>query len=174
MGRSRSQGATGLSRARAASRRSGLCARLSKWTTRRSASTATTPPVSTKRRSSGFGLALSKPRRRLANDYPHLDYHVASGNFERVDHGIYRFPHLPPAEHDQLIRLSLWNRNRKGEAQAVVSHESALVLHDLTELLPGAVHLTVPPAFRKAPPRAACSTRQPCLRRTWRSGRGFG
>ena len=35
----------------------------------------------------------------------------------------------------------------------MVSHESALVLHELSELLPGAIHLTVPPKFRKqAPP----------------------
>jgi predicted transcriptional regulator of viral defense system len=41
----------------------------------------------------------------------------------------------------------------KGRPQAVVSHESALVLHDLTELLPDRIHLTVPPAFRKPVPR---------------------
>jgi len=36
-----------------------------------------------------------------------------------------------------------------------VSHESALVLHDLSELLPAEIHLTVPPKFRKDPP-AGC------------------
>jgi predicted transcriptional regulator of viral defense system len=34
----------------------------------------------------------------------------------------------------------------------VVSHQSALVLHELTELLPGKVHLIVPPKFRKGAP----------------------
>jgi predicted transcriptional regulator of viral defense system len=81
------------------------------------------------------------------------EYHVASGNFERVGHGLYRFPNLPLGENDQLVRLSLWSRNRRDEPQAVVSHESALVLHERTELLPGAVHLTVPPTFRKVPPK---------------------
>ncbi|MDE2507824.1 MAG: hypothetical protein KGM43_11480, partial [Planctomycetota bacterium] len=32
------------------------------------------------------------------------------------------------------------------------SHESALVLHDLSELLPNEIHLTVPTGFRKEPP----------------------
>ncbi len=59
---------------------------------------------------------------------------------------------MPVAENDDLIRLSLWSRNRADEPQAVVSHESALVLHDLTELLPGEIHLTVPTRFRKGPP----------------------
>ena len=51
------------------------------------------------------------------------------------------------------MRLALWSRNRRDEPQAVVSHESALVLHGLSELLPNRIHLTVPPRFRKAPPR---------------------
>jgi predicted transcriptional regulator of viral defense system len=98
------------------------------------------------------GYFTAKQAQEAGYDYPHLDYHVSNGNFERVDHGLYRFAGLPPGEHDQLVRLSLWSRNRKDEPQAVVSHESALVLHDLTELLPNAVHLTVPPTFRKRPP----------------------
>ncbi len=98
------------------------------------------------------GYFTAKQARQAGYDYPHLEYHVAVGNFERVEHGLYRFPSLPPAEHDDLIRLSLWSRNRQDQPQAVVSHESALVLHDLTELLPSAVHITVPPTFRKATP----------------------
>jgi hypothetical protein len=53
------------------------------------------------------------------------------------------------------VRLTLWSRDRNDQPQAVVSHESALVLHDLSELLPGEIHLTVPPKFRKEPP-AGC------------------
>jgi hypothetical protein len=98
------------------------------------------------------GYFTAKQAQKAGYDYPHLDYHVSCGNFERVAHGLYRFPSLPPGEHDQLVRLSFWSRNRKDEPQAVVSHESALVLHELTELLPKAVHLTVPPTFRKEPP----------------------
>jgi predicted transcriptional regulator of viral defense system len=98
------------------------------------------------------GYFTAKQARQTGYDYPHLDYHVSTGNFERVEHGLYRLSALPTAEHDDLIRLSLWSRNRQDEPQAVVSHESALVLHDLTELLPGAIHLSVPPKFRKPSP----------------------
>lgn len=85
--------------------------------------------------------------------YRHLDYHETAGNFERVDHGLYRLPTVPPGENDDLIRLSLWSRNQKDEPQAVVSHQSALTLHELSELLPAEIHLTVPPRFRKPAPR---------------------
>jgi predicted transcriptional regulator of viral defense system len=98
------------------------------------------------------GYFTAKQAQEAGYGYPHLEYHVASGNFERVSHGLYRIPDLPAGENDQFIRLSFWSRNRHDEPQAVVSHESALALHDLTELLPGEVHLTVPPKFRKPAP----------------------
>src|SRR5439155_9052844 len=98
------------------------------------------------------GYFTAKQAREAGYGYPHLDYHVSTGNFERVEHGLYRLTSLPPGDHDDLIRLSLWSRNRDDEPQAVVSHESALVLHELTELLPGVTHVTVPPKFRKASP----------------------
>lgn len=83
----------------------------------------------------------------------HMDYHVKAGNFERVGHGLFRLPTVPPSEHDDLIRLSLWSRNREDRPQAVVSHESALTLHDLGDLMPRKVHLIVPEHFRKAAPK---------------------
>ena len=99
------------------------------------------------------GCCTAKQARRSGYDYAHLEYLVSTGAFERIEHGLYRLADMPVAEDDDLIRLSLWSRNRADEPQAVVSHESALVLHELTELLPDRVHLTVPPGFRKGPPR---------------------
>ena len=59
---------------------------------------------------------------------------------------------MPVAEDDDLIRLSLWSRNRADAPRAVVSHELAVVLHELTELLPDRVRPTVPAGFRKELP----------------------
>jgi predicted transcriptional regulator of viral defense system len=99
------------------------------------------------------GYFTARQGKDAGYEYPHLEYHVAAGNFERVEHGLYRLLSVPRTEHDELIRLTLWSRSQRGEPQAVVSHESALVLHDLTDLLPDRIHLTVPPKFRKATPR---------------------
>jgi predicted transcriptional regulator of viral defense system len=101
------------------------------------------------------GYFTAKQAKETGYDYPHLDYHVSTGNFERVEHGLYRLTSLPVGENDDLVRLSLWSRNRQDVPQAVLSHESALVLHELAELLPDKVHLTVPPGFRKRAP-AGC------------------
>lgn len=84
----------------------------------------------------------------------HLDYHTQAGNFQRIGHGLYRLPTIPISERDEFIRLSLWSRGRDDLPQAVVSHESAMALHELGDLLPGKVHLTVPSTFRKRAPRA--------------------
>src|SRR5713101_6400593 len=98
------------------------------------------------------GYFTAKQAKQAGYDYPHLDYHIAAGNFVRVNHGLYRFAGLPPSEHDDPVHLSLWSRNRADEPKAVVSHETALALHDLGEVLPTKIHLTVPPGFRKKPP----------------------
>ncbi len=99
------------------------------------------------------GYFTTKQAIQAGYGYKHLDYHETAGNFERVVHGLYRLPTVPRGEHDDLVRLALWSRNQKDVPQAVVSHESALVLHDLTELLPDRTHLTVPKGFRKPAPR---------------------
>lgn len=99
------------------------------------------------------GYFTAKQALENGYEYPQIVYHVSVGNFERVGYGLYRIPTIPPGENDDLIRLTLWSRNQKDEPQAVVSHESALVLHGLTELLPNRIHLTVPQSFRKPTPK---------------------
>ncbi len=101
------------------------------------------------------GYFTAKQAKEAGYGYPHLDYHVSTGNFERIEHGLYRLTSVPSGEHDDLVRLTLWSRNRQDEPQAVVSHQSALVLYELSDLLPAEIHLTVPPTFRKRAP-AGC------------------
>ena len=73
-----------------------------------------------------------------------LVHHVKSGSVERVRRGIYRIKHYVAAEHEELVIPWLWS-----ERQGVLSHETALVLHDLSDALPHRVHLTLPSAWRK-------------------------
>lgn len=98
------------------------------------------------------GYFTAKQAAKAGYDYPHLTYHLKAGNFERADHGLYRIVTIPLTEHDDLIRLSLWSRDRQDKPQAVVSHDTALALHQLSDILPRRVHVSVPRAFRKEPP----------------------
>lgn len=73
-------------------------------------------------------------------------YHVNRGNWVREDHGIYRLWEWPRSSYDDLIRWTLWSRG-----VAVVSHQSAMALHEISDVMPGKIHMTVPPGFRKKP-----------------------
>ena len=83
-------------------------------------------------------------------------YHVQTGDWIREYRGIYRLAHFPAAERPDLIRWWLWSRNRQDIPQGVYSHETALTLHDLSDLMPSKLHMTVPKIFRRmsATPRA--------------------
>ena len=79
--------------------------------------------------------------------YQAQKFHADRGNWLRVNRGVYRLPEWPVGEHDDLVRWSLWSKDR-----AVVSYETALALHDLGDANPAVVHLTVPPSFRSRAP----------------------
>jgi predicted transcriptional regulator of viral defense system len=99
------------------------------------------------------GYFTAKQAGRFGYRPPHLSYHAAHGNIERAGHGLYRMPSLPAGTHDDLMRLWLWSRARDDHPQAVVSHQTALALHELAEAVPDTIHLTVPVSFRKRAPR---------------------
>ena len=63
--------------------------------------------------------------------------------------GIYRLAHYPIQERPELVLWTLWSRNKKGEPQGVWSYETALDIHELTDVMPVKMHMTVPKGFRK-------------------------
>lgn len=73
-----------------------------------------------------------------------LHYHVRTGRFERVAPGVYRLRKAPPSPHDDLLLAWVWSNYR-----GVISHESALALYDLSDVMPSRVQLTVPPEFSR-------------------------
>jgi predicted transcriptional regulator of viral defense system len=80
-----------------------------------------------------------------------LSYHATEGDaLERVGHGVYRMRRFPAPPHGHVIAgwLAL------ARADGVVSHESALELLDLSDLIADEVHVTLPRAKRglRTPP----------------------
>ncbi len=69
-------------------------------------------------------------------------YHVSAGNWQRVSRGIFRLADEQLRVHDEMFQWVLWSKGR-----AVVSHESALAVHEVGELESGKVHLTAPQGF---------------------------
>lgn len=75
--------------------------------------------------------------------YQAQKYHADHGNWLRVRRALFRLPGWPSDPTDSYARWSVWSGGR-----AVVSHESALVVHGLSDTNPVRVHLTVPRTFR--------------------------
>ncbi len=69
--------------------------------------------------------------------------HIRAGRVVRVRRGIYRLVHFPAGEHEELVTAWLWS-----EQAGVVSHQTALALHELSDALPTHVNLTLPSDWR--------------------------
>src|ERR1700682_33509 len=76
-------------------------------------------------------------------------YHVQAGNWIREHRGIYRLSSFPQGERPDLTLWSLWSRNRGEAVQGAYSHQAALSLHDLSDVMPAKLHMTVPKSFRR-------------------------
>jgi predicted transcriptional regulator of viral defense system len=76
-------------------------------------------------------------------------HHTKSGNWVRVERGIYRLARFPQSAEEQLVIYALWSRNRAGAPEGVYSHQTALSIHDLSDVNPTKLHMTVPAAFRR-------------------------
>ena len=98
------------------------------------------------------GYFTSAQAMQVGYAYSQQHFHVSRGNWLRIDRGLFRLRDFPPGEREDLIRWSLWSRNQKGVPQAAVSHDTALTVHELSDVMPVRVHLTVPPGFRKSVP----------------------
>ena len=70
--------------------------------------------------------------------------YIRSGKVLRVRRGVYRLKHFPPGQQEDLVAIWLWS-----EQAGVFSHETALMLHDLSDVLPARAHLTVPATWRE-------------------------
>ena len=74
-----------------------------------------------------------------------LRYYAEHGKAQPAGpRGLYRMVLFPPGEHEDLVVAWLWS-DRTG----VMSHETALSLHQLSDALPATIHMTVPEAWSR-------------------------
>ncbi|MBK6432739.1 type IV toxin-antitoxin system AbiEi family antitoxin domain-containing protein [Candidatus Amarolinea dominans] len=84
------------------------------------------------------GYFTAAQARQAGFSHALLSHHVRADLFERIYPGIYRLKRFPSSTHEDLFVAWL----RAGQ-NAVISHDSALALYDLSDLLPSEIHLTV-------------------------------
>lgn len=76
-------------------------------------------------------------------------YHVNARNWIREHRGIYRLADFPPPERPDLMLWYLWSQDRKEQPEGTYSHDTALSLHELSDIMPSKLHMTVPRDFRR-------------------------
>lgn len=76
-------------------------------------------------------------------------FKLRSGEWIKEQRGIYRLARYPISERPELVLWTLWSRDKKGTSQGVWSHETALDIHELCDMMPAKMHMSVPRRFRK-------------------------
>ena len=72
-----------------------------------------------------------------------LWYLQQTGAIERAAHGVYRLTRFPAQRFEDLVVACLW-----AGPDAVVSHETALIVYGVGDAMPPTIHLTLPRRFR--------------------------
>lgn len=93
------------------------------------------------------GYFTAAQARKVGFSWERLSSNTEVGRFQRVSHGIYRLAHFPSSPFEDLFVAWL----RTGP-HSVISHESALSVYELSDAIPGRVHVIVPrTASRRRP-----------------------
>jgi predicted transcriptional regulator of viral defense system len=85
------------------------------------------------------GYFTANQAHEVGFSWERLSYYVSTCKFFRIQRGVYRLVQYPGSPHEDLfvawLRIGL---------DAVISHESALYLYKLSDMLPGEVHIIMP------------------------------
>jgi predicted transcriptional regulator of viral defense system len=103
-----------------------------------------------------LGHFTAKQARACGYTSSMLAHHVARGRFLRLGWGVYRFTRYPHSPHQEIVAAWL-----TVGPDAVVSHETALHLYGLSDVIPDSIHLTLPRHRRyvRTPPGVTLHTR---------------
>ncbi|MHB8500888.1 MAG: type IV toxin-antitoxin system AbiEi family antitoxin domain-containing protein [Candidatus Acidiferrales bacterium] len=85
------------------------------------------------------GYFTARQAARAGFSWERLTDYSKNGRFQRVAHGIYRLAQFPSSRFEDLFVACL-----KCGPKSAISHESALALYDMSDVLPAEVHVTVP------------------------------
>lgn len=85
------------------------------------------------------GYFAASQARKLGFSWDRLSKNVGAGRFTRVAHGVYRIIQFPGSAFEDLFIAWL-----RAGPNSVISHESALSVYDLSDMLPTEFHIIVP------------------------------
>jgi predicted transcriptional regulator of viral defense system len=98
-----------------------------------------------------LGHVTTSQARGCGYDKRNLGYHASTGTLIRVGRGVYRLRDYPSSPFEDTMAAWL----RLGRDRTIVSHETALAMHELSNVIPTATHLTIRRAKRRNLPTIA-------------------
>ena len=85
------------------------------------------------------GYFTAAQARDVGFSWERLSNNVKVGQFERVSRGVYRFVKFPNSRYEDLFIAWL-----RAGPESVISHESALSVYKLSDIIPSEIHVIVP------------------------------
>lgn len=70
------------------------------------------------------------------------------GDIARETRGVYRFTRFPVTQFGHYMAAVLWPQVRRPDVIGVVSHQTALSIHNLSDVNPVRIHVTLPATVR--------------------------
>jgi len=95
------------------------------------------------------GFFTSQQAEKVGIHRSHFHRKIEAGEWVKELRGVYRLAHYPITNRPELVLWSLWSRNRDGVSQGIWSYDTALDIHELSDIMPSKMHMTVPKRFRK-------------------------
>ena len=90
------------------------------------------------------GLFTTRQAAAAGYSDPLLAHYQKVGRIARIRRGIYRLVQFPSGDQEDLVTAWLWT-----DSMGVLSHQTALLLQGLSDLMPNRIHLTLPSAWQK-------------------------
>lgn len=94
------------------------------------------------------GYFTSREAEECGYHRSHFRRYIDSGEWKKELRGVYRLARYPVTDRPEIAVWSLWSRGRRG-TQGVWSHETALDIYELSDVMPSKMHMTVSKRFRK-------------------------
>ncbi len=96
------------------------------------------------------GYFTSRQAEECGFSPPNFHRKLESGKWSKELRGIYRIANYPTTSRPELALWALWSADKQGKPQGVWSHETALEIHNLSDVAPAKLHMSVPKSFRKS------------------------
>lgn len=100
--------------------------------------------------SNQFGLFTAKQAEAAGYSRKRFNYQLNVGEWQQEGRGLFKltnYLHEPEADYMQWL---LWSRSRNEEIQGCLSHETAMFIYELGDVMPSKIHITVPRDFRRS------------------------